>query len=766
MSGSLPQALARTRLRGRWLVGLLAALLLGWGLFEGAIRLVPLPVGLTSVSAASVQWVDRAGRPLRVQLTEPGQPAANLPFSALPAVLVQATVAAEDRRFWDHHGVDWLATARAAWDGLRHRRVVSGASTITQQLIKLSHPRPRTPKTKLLEALQALRLETEWSKERILAAYLDRLQYGNLCVGPAQAARFYFGQPLAGITPAQAALLAGLPQAPTRLNPVHHLDRARRRQAWVIGQMVRAGYLSGTAGEAARAEPLRLTCTSRPFRAAHFVDLVQRFHGDLPPHDALGRVQTTLDLPLQEQAEGVIRRQLAGLADRHVTQGAVVILDNPTGEVLAMVGSRDYFDPAGGQVNGAWMPRSPGSALKPFTYLLAFERGATAATVLADVPVEFATPTGIYRPVNYNRQCYGPLRARQALANSLNIPAVRLLDWLGGPTPLVQALQRLGLTTLDQPAGHYGLGLTLGNAEVRLLELANAYATLARLGEHRPWRLLAGPSPSASGGVRLADSSAAWLVADILADNQARALAFGTDTALRFDFPVACKTGTSTDYRDNWAFGYTPEFTVGVWVGNFDGSPMREVSGVTGAAPMLHDLMAVLHSQKGTTWYAPPSNLATHLVHPLTGKRLGTTDARGVRDVFLPPHEPEPEQPSDYDPAGRVRLPAEYAEWFRSAPAHLAASAVVDTTASGPLRVLSPLPGTIFYLDPDLPPASQVVPLHAEGGTGVQWNCDTLVLRQTNGLAGALLTPGRHTLRLVDPATRAETSTWIEVRRL
>lgn len=766
MSGSLPQALARTRLRSRWLVGLLAALLLGWGLFAGAIRLVPLPAGLTSVSAASVQWVDRAGRPLRVQLTEPGQPAANLPFSALPAVLVQATVAAEDRRFWDHHGVDWLATARAAWDGLRHRRVISGASTITQQLIKLSHPRPRTPKTKLLEALQALRLETEWSKERILAAYLDRLQYGNLCVGPAQAARFYFGQPLASLTPAQAALLAGLPQGPTRLNPVHHLDRARRRQGWVIGQMVRAGYLSGAAGEAAQAESLRLTCTSRPFRAAHFVDLVQSFHGDLPPHDAQGHVQTTLDLPLQEQAEAVVRRHLAGLADRHVTQGAVVILDNATGEVLAMVGSRDYFDPAGGQVNGAYTPRSPGSALKPFTYLLAFERGATAATVLADVPVEFATPTGIYRPVNYNRQCYGPLRTRQALANSLNIPAVRLLDWLGGPTPLVQALRRLGLTTLDQPASHYGLGLTLGNAEVRLLELANAYATLARLGEHRPWRLLAGPSPSASNGVRLADSSAAWLIADILADNQARALAFGTDTALRFDFPVACKTGTSTDYRDNWAFGYTPEFTVGVWVGNFDGSPMREVSGVTGAAPMLHDLMVILHDQRGTSWYVPPSGLTTHLVHPLTGKRLPPPDARGVREVFLPPHEPEPEQPSDYDPAGRVRLPAEYAEWFRSAPAHLAASAVVDTTVAGPLRVLSPLPGTVFYLDPDLPPASQVVALRAEGGGDVQWNCDTLTLRQTNGVAGAFLAPGRHTLRLLDPATRAEASTWIEVRRL
>ena len=284
------------------------------------------------------------------------------------------------------------------------------------------------------------------------------------------------------------------------------------------------------------------------------------------------------------------------------------------------------------------------------------KHGATPATVVADVPTEFATATGIFAPVNYNRHCYGPMRYRVALANSLNISAVKVLASIGGPEPLQQLLQQCGLTTLGQPAEHYGLGLTIGNAEVRLLELANAYASLARLGQYRPYRLLLdGACPPAR---QVADPAAAYLIADILSDNEARTLAFGAESALRFAFPVACKTGTSSDFRDNWAFGYAPEFTVGVWVGNFDGSPMEHVSGVTGAAPILHDIFEHLHARYGTTWYAAPANIVECWINPITGKRLNHLPPRpgpdAMQEKFLAANLPPLESPADYTGGGTL----------------------------------------------------------------------------------------------------------------
>ena len=345
----------------------------------------------------------------------------------------------------------------------------------------------------------------------------------------------------------------------------------------------------------ARAEELRLTPPHRVFEAPHFIDLLleQRLAGlrmqsassQQQPGHRRGRSpfgcsasKPAWDLELNRFVETTLRNQLSLLASKQARNGAVVILDNRGGQVLALVGSQDYFEPQAGQVNGAWSPRSAGSTFKPFTYLLALENGATAASIVADVPTEFPTSTGLFAPLNYNRHCSGPVRYRMALANSLNIPAVKVLETVGGPEALMRKLKDCGLSTLNESAEFYGLGLTIGNAEARLLELANAYACLARLGEFKSWQLLY--SETAGAGRRVADRDAAYIIADILSDNEARTMAFGADSALRFDFPVACKTGTSSNFRDNWAFGYTPELTVGVWVGNFDGSPMRNVSGL------------------------------------------------------------------------------------------------------------------------------------------------------------------------------------------
>ena len=749
---------------------LLLTALLTFGAWLG-ISFVPLPRGITEPPASGLEFLDRHGRTLRELRDGQEQFSRTAAEGEIPTVLMQATLAAEDQRFWSHNGVDWRATLRAAWQLVRNGRIVSGGSSITQQLVKLAAPRPRTFRTKLIEAAQALRLEREWDKPRILAAYLNRLDYGNLRAGSDAAARHYFDKAPADLSAAEAAFLAGLPQAPSRLNPRARFAGAKRRQEWILGRMHALGWLTSEDYTRALAEPLQLAPPRREFAAPHFVDLL--LEREAPDTSRPQRVTTTLDLELNRFVEQTLRSQLARLREQQVGNGAAVVLDNRTGAVLALVGSEDYFAPAAGQVNGAWAPRSAGSTLKPFTYALAFERGATPASIVADVPCEFSTATGVFAPVNYDRHCHGPVRHRLALANSLNIPAVRVLDELGGAAVLHARLRACGLTTLTQPAEHYGLGLTLGNAEVRLLELANAYACLARLGEWRPWRLLEGAGDYKS-PTRVISREAAWLVADVLADNRARALAFGLETPLRFDFPVACKTGTSTDYRDNWAVGYTPEFTVAVWAGNFDGSPMRGVSGVTGAGPVLHTIFQNLRTRFSTTWYAPPSGWVQREVHPLTGK-LVTEDARrsltkdfaAVREWFPPDRLPPVSSAADFDASGRVLLPSEYRAWFQSGDNGFGDRVALATRPQfTSLRVLSPVPGTVFYLDPDLPDSARRIALHASGGRECRWESESLTLDRAAGLPQALLTEGRHRLTVHDLATGTRAETWVDVRKL
>ena len=756
----------------RWLQfalrGMAALLAIGWF----GLKFVPLPPTLFQPALLSRELTDRHGVTLREMRVEE-RFTREVALADVPPEVVRAMLAAEDKRFFDHGGVDPLAVARALWNNVAHRRVTSGASTITQQLVKNCAPRDRTLWAKSMEAATALRLEQVWTKEQILTAYLNRIDFGNLNVGIAAAANYYFAKPLGDLSGAEAAFLAGLPKNPTRLNPHRAFKAAKRRQEIVLTRMQQAGWLSAAQAERARTETLQLQPPRRLFRAPHFVDLVLR---DLPA-DTGAAVVTTLDLDLNRFVETAVRDQLARLRGKNVGEAAVVVLDNASGDVRALVGSQDYFAPGTGQVNGAWAPRSAGSTFKPFTYLLALERGATPASVVADVPALFQTPTGFFRPENYNRRCYGPLRYRVALANSLNIPAVRVLASIGGPTVLQERLRAWGMTTLDRRAEEYGLGLTIGNAETRLVELANAYATLARMGEWKPYRLLhvepAQRSARAPSSAHLplvtsqlpADTlSAAWLIGDMLSDNAARALAFGMQSPLRFEFPVACKTGTSSDFRDNWALGYTPEFTVGVWCGNFDGSPMHEVSGVTGAAPILHTIFEHLHTRFGTTWFEQAPEIVEREVQPTTGKLLLRSRADAVREKFMAGHLPAVESPRDYDANGRVVLGPEYAEWGRSGENGLAARTAVEPGTTN-LRLLAPLPGTTFLVDPDLP-SSQRVPLRASGPAEVRWESDSLQVRVSDGRTFAVAKEGRHRLVVRDPATGQTAETWIEVKIL
>ena len=508
---------------------------------------VPLPHDLLVNPDASPMFRDRHGAAISHLPLRDSFRSAPVTLDMVPPDLIACTVAAEDKRFHGHGGVDFLATARAARDLVFQQRIVSGASTITQQLIKISSPpAKRRPATKLYEILAARRLEMKWSKQQILTAYLNRLDYGNLRTGAAEATRFYFQKPLADLSLAECALLAGLPQAPSRLNPLRNPERAIKRRNTVLHRLAASGKADPARITSALAEPLTLrplresqpapwlafltpphshsasnpsstTTSSLPATAspisapspaaAASPAATAPFPAATSPSQTSIRtlqpkgpdisylkyeIHTTLDLTLQKDLEAIVRSETSKLKDANLRHAAAVVIHNPTGEILALVSSADWDDPRGGQINGALSPRSPGSTLKPFTYLLAMERNQRIpASVLADIPSSFRTPQGLDLPENYDRAYRGPVTLRSALACSLNIPAMRELNALGGPAPLHELLCKLGLTTLGQDPTADGLGLTVGNAPVRLLELTNAYATLARSGRHIPPRLFA-----------------------------------------------------------------------------------------------------------------------------------------------------------------------------------------------------------------------------------------------------------------------------------
>ncbi|MCB1063698.1 MAG: penicillin-binding protein 1C [Verrucomicrobiae bacterium] len=782
----------RQRLRVFRLAGLALA---GWlvGMFV-VPAFFSLPEGLTDPDAFApgVTYTDREGVPLRRLLADEDlRIDAPASLNEIPASLINATLAAEDSRFFQHGGIDFLGLARAVRDAVWHREFVSGASTVTQQLVKISSPpRPRSFRTKVIEMFTARKLEMSWDKEEILEAYLNRLPYGNQLTGCRAAARAYFGKPLGDLSLAESAFLAGLPNKPTRFNPYRNFEGAQDRQHWILGRMLEEQWITESDLNAARGETLRLTESGAvgEFEAPHFVELVQLAEEESGEVHA----ETTIDLKRQHFVEQTIQTQLQALdqqiGGRLATQSAVVVIDNASGDVLALAGSRNFFESEGGQINGAWTPRSPGSTLKPFTYLLALERGYTAATVLPDVPVEYVTKTGAYRPVNYDRRFRGPVTVRHALANSLNVPAIRMLDAIGGPENLHRVLTGpLGLTGFDPDPQTYGLGLTLGNAEVRLLELTNAYACIARLGIAKPFRLTRDASTQQGqvADLTLFDRESCWIIADILSDNLARAEAFGLDSPLRLPFRVAAKTGTSTDYRDNWTVGFTPEYTVGVWVGHFGNTSLQNVSGVSGAGPIFHAVMAELHAHRKPIWYPRPDSLIDAEIDPLNGKRvlpgvLSQKPTPTIREVFRPGTLPEPARPEDYEDDGRVKLPPVYATWLAEEGKSFAKRAVPDTSHSAKprLRIVSPISGTVAYLDSDLPGGGKRFPLRFEienspaipkpGESSIRWTSDTLRIEsdEKTGRAWLILEPGSHEVVATDSTTGVRSISRIAVETL
>jgi penicillin-binding protein 1C len=748
-------------------VRVVAALLLG---LVAWVATTPLPSELASEHAdASLRVLDANDRLLREVRADDGARARFIRLAELGPRSRDALLAAEDHRFYAHIGVDPLAVARAVTSALLHLRVTSGASTITMQLARTVRPHPRTLLGKVSEMLLALRIEASLSKDRILEEYMNRVSFGPNLRGFSAASYAFFGKPPANLSVAEAAFLAALPRAPSEYAKAKNRKAVEQRRNRVIDSMQALGTVDADVAQRAHVEPLRRQLVPPVFGAPHLVQgliggALRRHQPALAAVEArsVAQLATTIDSALQTEAISALRATLDDLRDRRASAGAVLVVDNASGDVLAYVGSPDFFDAERlGQNDGARALRQPGSTLKPFLYALAIEKlGFTPATILPDIESHFVVQDGTFSPHDYDGKLRGPVRLREALGNSLNIPAVWTLSQLR-VEPFYTRLHELGFDSLTEAPEHYGLALALGDGEVTLLDLAAAYATLARDGVYKPLRFVRRVDPIGAEPFELPPGEerrvmpelAAAQVTDILSDPRARTASFGARTMLDFSFPVAAKTGTSKGYRDNWVVGYTRAVTVAVWIGNFDGSEMGNMSGITGAGPIFHAVMDA--AMRGRAIGADATSLSVagrpglHRVEicPLSGG-LATPDCpHKIQEWVDEPglleacnmHEHVRIRRADglragptcsaeeVEERGFERFPPEYLAWAVATSRPLAPQASSPLCPAAPAAALSavgapgilfPQDGARFVMDPERAPALQVlaIPLAIPSG--------------------------------------------------
>ncbi len=577
-------------------------------------------------------------------------------LSDLPPYVRQAVIAVEDKDFYSHRGFSVQAISRAFFSNLKNATSLQGGSTITQQLVKTSLLSPeRTFKRKLRELVLSVAVEVIYSKDQILEMYLNRVGFGGATYGLEEAAQTYFGKPAKNLTLAEASLLAGLPASPTTYSPFGtHPELAKERQKEVLRQMVSAGFITWDQAETTAAVNLTVRPPATDIRAPHFVmyvkDLLAKKYGhELVEQGGLD-VITSLDLNIQTEAEKIVAEEITKVSRLNISNGAVLVTAPSSGEILAMVGSKDYFDLAhDGNVNVVLSSRQPGSAIKPLNYTLAFQKGFTAAGFIDDSPVTYQIPgQAPYSPVNYDNRYHGRITLRTALAASYNIPAVKLLS-ANGVANLVSLGRLFGITTWEDPS-RFGLSLTLGGGEVRMTDMATAFGVFANSGNKvglnpiievrdSSGRVLEKNSPVPEPVI---DPKIAFIISDILSDNIARTPTFGSRSQLYIPGTVvAVKTGTTNNLRDNWTIGYTPDFLVAVWVGNNDNSPMSYVaSGVTGASPIWRRTTDVLLKKFPSPGFSPPEDILKIAVCPVTGE-LACQACPGKTEYFLPGTQPK-----------------------------------------------------------------------------------------------------------------------------
>jgi len=685
----------------------LACLLLLPALAGGA---VPTPGQVRAAwQSSEARLLDRNGAALEsVRVDLRARRAGWVALIDISPALGAAVLQAEDQRFLQHGGIDLRAAGQAAWDNLFRARP-RGASTITMQLAGLLDVELRATKDgrswlqKFDQALAAREIEAGWSKGQILEAYLNLVSFRGELQGIGAASRALFNKAPSGLDGMEAAILAALLRAPSGAPKA-----VARRACQLVTELKWPGDCAAVEYRAAVALA-RPVPNARPTAPPAWRRLLGA---------AGSSVRTTLDASVQAAALGALRRHVRELADRNVGDGAVVVIDNASGELLGYVANT-----GNGEVDGVVAPRQAGSTLKPFLYQLALERRLlTAASLLDDSPVDIVAGSGAYVPQNYDRSFKGYASVRTSLASSLNVPAVRTL-LLVGVERFHARLQALGFTTVLEDADFYGPSLALGSLDVTLLELTNAYRTLANGGRQGPVTLRVRPAPPLAG---VLDPAASFIVSDILADRGARSPTFGLRSDLATGYWSAVKTGTSKDMRDNWCIGYTDRYTVGVWVGNFNGQPMWDVSGVSGAAPVWRDVMDFLH-------------------HDRPGRQGATSPELLRRRVaYSPAHEPARE------------------EWFLRGTETALVEAV--PMARRTAKIVYPVDGSIVAVDPDIPDRVERVLFQAQGAGGHRWKLDGRDLGPALDALPWQPAVGEHRLELVDGDGKPVSVSRFEVR--
>ncbi len=734
-------------------------------IFAGLPSIESIPQHL---SQPSIRITDRNGRALYEILAEVGGRHAVVALQNIPACMQQASIAVEDKNFYSNPGLDLEGMLRAAWINLQGGETLAGGSTITQQVVRglllQDEMSERSPRRKLRESLLAWQLTKAYSKDEILALYLNQTFYGGFAYGVEAAARTYFGKPASELLLPECALLAGLPQAPALYNPFDHPDSARQRQMIVMGLMEKDGFITNSERVQAEQVPLSYNAAPFPIRAPHFVWMVKNQVDQLIQNGQIDAraslvVRTSLDLDAQTAAETAVARQIAKFKDEkglnhNVNNAAVLVLDAHKGEILALVGSADYFKASiHGAVNMVTASRQPGSAFKPFIYAEAFSplspQPWSAATPILDVQTIFPAQAGqpAYIPRNYDEKEHGMVPARVALASSLNIPAVITLQKVGVDR-MVQLANRLGIHSLGDP-GQFDLSLALGGGEMSLLDLTNAYAAFANAGvlpgrnaildiQDADGKLLY--QPAANPQTQIFDPRVAWLISDILSDDNARRIGFGKNSTLKIDRPAAVKTGTTTNYHDNWTVGYTPSLVVGVWVGNSDYQAMRDVNGLTGAAPIWQETLRSLLRGKAVEEFTRPDGLVQQEVCSYSGLLPTPLCAATEREWFLDGSQPtKPDNIyrqiwldsatgglataqtplSQRLPVTVLDLPVQAQRWAHSQGLQLLSDFSQTEARSDKLLLISPQPGAIYSISDQLERSAQQIPLEVLVGSGL-----------------------------------------------
>ncbi len=595
----------------------------------------PTKLGNTTVSY-STQIYDRNGTHLYTIYANRNQ--TFMPLEKIPKTLQLATIAIEDKDFYKHGAVDIRGIIRAFYSTV-FQKTLQGGSTLTQQLVKNGLLTPeRTLTRKIKELALSVVVEFMYTKNEILEMYLNQVPYGGTSYGVEAAAQTYFGKPVKNISLAQQAYLAGLPEAPSTYSPLgSHPELGKKRQKEILKKMFEQGYINKTERDKAAAEELQFQKITNPIKAPHFVfyvrDLLQNKYGENIVEQGGLKVYTSLDLDLQEFAQLVVASEVAKLKQNKVGNGAALIASPATGEILAMIGSKDWYDPKDGNMNMTAQQLQPGSSIKPINYAVGLLKGYTAATPFIDTALCFSSPGTVkYCPRNYDGRFHGVVQMRYALANSFNIPAVEMLK-INTLESMIATASSMGIRSFKDPS-RYGLSLTLGGGEVTMIDMTTAFGVFANQGYRvdlhpilkvtdRNGKTLEEYKPPKSPifGIKVLPSAVAWIISDILADNNARQEAFGPNSELKIGKKfVSVKTGTTNDYKDNWTIGYTPQYVVSVWVGNNDRTPMTGlVSGLTGAAPIWNKLMTHMLEGKEPRNPAKPTDVVTKSVCSNTG---------------------------------------------------------------------------------------------------------------------------------------------------